>query len=486
MGIVINQSIKNVVITYIGFGIGAANALFMYPHFLGEEYYGLTGYILSTANVIFPLLAFGVHNTLIKFFTHYKTDDEKSSFLTFVLILPLLLIIPFLLIGFFGYDWIATFLSKKNPIVYDYVWQIPIIGLCMGYFEIFYAWVKVHLQSVIGGFIKEVLLRIFISIFLFAVYFKWITPLEFINSLMGIYLITTLVMFFYAMKVRPITYNFKIPHNSKEVFIYSLFIILSGSIANMLLDIDKTMINQYIKIENIAYYTVAIFIATVIAVPSRAMHQITYPITAKLMAEDKHKELNELYKKTSITLQIIGGLVLVGILVNINQMYLLLPKNYSTGIFVVFTIGISKYFDLILGNNNAIIFNSKYYKAVLFLGLLLAFLAISLNMIFIPIYGINGAAIATLISITLYSIAKLLFVVLKMKLYPFSNQTLYCLGVLIATFFLFYFWDFSFNPIVNIVLKSIIVSVFYIFMNYKFKLSSDFNNVMNSILKKVR
>jgi O-antigen/teichoic acid export membrane protein len=486
MGIVINQSIKNVVITYIGFGIGAANALFMYPHFLGEEYYGLTGYILSTANVIFPLLAFGVHNTLIKFFTHYKTDDEKSSFLTFVLILPLLLIIPFLLIGFFGYDWIATFLSKKNPIVYDYVWQIPIIGLCMGYFEIFYAWVKVHLQSVIGGFIKEVLLRIFISIFLFAVYFKWITPLEFINSLMGIYLITTLVMFFYAMKVRSITYSFKIPHNSKEVFIYSLFIILSGSIANMLLDIDKTMINQYIKIENIAYYTVAIFIATVIAVPSRAMHQITYPITAKLMAENKHEELNELYKKTSITLQIIGGLVLVGILVNINQMYLLLPKNYNTGIFVVFTIGISKYFDLILGNNNAIIFNSKYYKAVLFLGLLLAFLAISLNMIFIPIYGINGAAIATLISITLYSIAKLLFVVLKMKLFPFSNQTLYCLGVLIATFFLFYFWDFSFNPIVNIVLKSILVSGFYIFMNYKLKLSSDFNNVMNSILKKVR
>jgi O-antigen/teichoic acid export membrane protein len=485
MGIVINQSIKNTIITYIGFGIGAVNALFMYPIFLGETYYGLTSFLLSAANVIFPLLAFGVHNTLIKFFTQYKTDDEKSSFLTFVLLLPLLLIVPFLLFAFYGYDWITAFLSKKNPIVYDYVWQIPIIGLCMGYFEIFYAWVKVHLQSVIGGFIKEVLLRIFISIFLFAVYFKWITPLEFINSLMGIYLITTLVMFFYAMKVRSITYSFKIPHNSKEVFIYSLFIILSGSIANMLLDIDKTMINQYIKIENIAYYTVAIFIATVIAVPSRAMHQITYPITAKLMAEDKHEELNELYKKTSITLQIIGGLVLVGILVNINQMYLLLPKNYSTGIFVVFTIGISKYFDLILGNNNAIIFNSKYYKAVLFLGLFLAFLAISLNKILIPIYGINGAAIATLSSITLYSLAKLLFVVIKMKLFPFSNNSVYSLIVLIVTFFLFYFWEFAFHPILNIFFKSSLVVLFYVFVNYKLKLSSDFNAVLSSILKKV-
>jgi O-antigen/teichoic acid export membrane protein len=486
MGIVINQSIKNTIITYIGFAIGAANALFMYPHFLGETYYGLTGYILSSANVIFPLLAFGVHNTLIKFFTQYETDQEKSSFLTFVLVLPLLVIIPVFIAGTLGYDWIATFFSAKNPIVYNYVWQIPVIGICMGYFEIFYAWVKVHLQSVFGSFVKEILLRVFISIFLFGVYFDWISTLTFINSLMGIYLASTLVMFVYAMKVRRITFNFKMPNNSKSIVVYSFFIILSGSIANMLLDIDKTMLNQYIEIENIAYYSVAIFIATVIAVPSRAMHQITYPITAKLMTEGKHDELNDLYKKTSITLQIVGGLVLVGILVNIKQLYLLLPANYSGGIFVVFTIGISKYFDLILGNNNAIIFNSKYYKAVLFLGLLLAFFAITLNMLFIPMYGINGAALATLISITLYSLAKLLFVVVKMKLYPFSNKTLLSFGILTATFLLFYYWDFPFNPILNIVLKSILVTILYVFVNYKLVISAEFNQVVHSILQKLR
>ena len=156
MGIVINQSIKNTIITYIGFAIGAANALYMYPKFLGEQYYGLTGYILSSANVIFPLMAFGVHNTLIKFFSHYKSQKEKREFLSFVLFIPLLAIIPFFLIGFLAYDFIAAFVSLKNKIVVDYVWQIPIIGICMGYFEIFYAWVKVHLQSVFGNFIKEI------------------------------------------------------------------------------------------------------------------------------------------------------------------------------------------------------------------------------------------------------------------------------------------------------------------------------------------
>lgn len=67
MGIVINQSIKNTIITYIGFAIGAVNALYMYPEFLGKTFYGLTGFLLSSANIIMPLMAFGVHNTLVKF-----------------------------------------------------------------------------------------------------------------------------------------------------------------------------------------------------------------------------------------------------------------------------------------------------------------------------------------------------------------------------------------------------------------------------------
>ncbi|MBM6499145.1 polysaccharide biosynthesis C-terminal domain-containing protein [Flavobacterium macrobrachii] len=483
MGIVINQSIKNTVITYVGFAIGAINTLFMYPHFLGDDFYGLTNYILSSANVIFPLMAFGVHNTLIKFFSEYKTEKEKSQFFSFILAIPLLAIVPIFIFGTIFYPEIATFLSKKNNIVYDYVWQIPIIGLCMAYFEIFYAWVKVHLQSVFGNFIKEVGLRILISIFLFGVYFNFITVEQFITATMYVYLASMLIMFFYANKVQTIQFSFKLPTNAKPIIIYSSFIILSGSVANILIDIDKTMLNQYLDLKQIAYYTVAGFIATVIAVPSRAMHQITYPITAKLMIENKHDELNDLYKKTSITLQIVGGLVYIGLLVNINQIYLLLPENYRGGVFVFFIIGLSKYFDLILGNNNSIIFNSKYYRAVLFLGLLLGLLAVTLNMIFIPKYGIDGAAIATLISITLYSIAKLLFVVLKMKLYPFTIKTIYALAIGLICFFGFYYWDFPFHPIINIMLKSVLVSLVYVGIVYKVKLSEDINGVIERILK---
>ena len=486
MGIVLNQSLKNTIITYLGFGIGAINTLYLYPFFLGTVFYALTNYILSWANIIMPLLAFGMQNTLVKFYTQYKTEEERSQFLSFTVLIPLLLCIPLVLIGLFFFEPISLYLSKENPVVKDYLWLIPFIGLSMAYFEIFYAWARVHMHSVFGNFVKEVGLRLFSLFALIGVYYKWITVVDFIYVTAIIYFLAFIITMFYAFRIKKPVFQFSIPQNVKDVLVYTFFIILSGSVAVMLLDIDKIMLNQYIKIENIAYYSVATYIASVIAVPSRAMHQITYPITAKLMHENKHDELNDLYKKTSINLQVVGGFVMLCIFVNINQLYVMVPKEYSGGILVVFLIGISKYFDLILGNNNAIIFNSKYYRMVLFLGLLLVFLTVGLNMFFIPRYAITGTAVATLLSITLYSLAKLLFVVKRMHLYPFTNQTLYSLGITFGIFLVFYFWEFPFSPMINIVSKSVLITVLYVFINYKFVISVEINQAIDVVLKKLK
>ncbi|MFV8367981.1 oligosaccharide flippase family protein [Flavobacterium sp. LB2R40] len=484
MGIVLNQSLKNTIITYFGFGIGAINTLYLYPIFLGATYYAVTGYILSCANVIMPLFAIGMQNTLVKFYSQYESDEERSQFLSFTVLFPLLLCIPLVLIGLVFFDDILFFVTKKNPVVNDFIWLIPFIGLCMAYFEIFYAWARVHMHSVFGNFVKEVGLRLFSLFALIGVYYKWITVVEFVYVTAGIYLLALVITMTYAFYIKKPKFQFTKPNNVKGIIEYTFYIILSGSVANLLLDGDKIMLNQYMIIENIAYYSVATYIALVISVPSRAMHQIVYPITARLMHENKFEELNDLYKKTSINLQVVGGFVMLGIFVNINQLYEMVPKEYSGGILVVFMIGISKYFDLILGNNNAIIFNTKYYRAVLFLGVFLVLLTIALNMVFIPLYGIIGSAFATLLSITLYSVAKLLFVVKRLHLYPFTNQTMYSLGITFVLFLLFYFWEFPFDPILNIVLKSILVTILYIYINYKFVISVEINQVIKFVLKR--
>jgi len=486
MGIVLNQSFKNTIITYIGFAIGGINTIYLYPVFLGATYYALSNYILSSANVIMPIFAIGMQNTLVKFYSQYETNEERSRFLSFTVLFPFLIIIPMLLVGFYFFDDILMFLSKKNIIVKKFIWLIPFIGVCMAYFEIFYAWLRVHMHSVFGNFIKEVGLRTASLLLLMGVYYNWITVEGFVYATAVVYFLALLVTMFYAFSIQKPVFQLEIPKNTKAVLVYTFYIILSGSVANLLLDGDKMILNQYMNIENIAYYSVATYIALVISVPSRSMHQIVYPITAKLMHENKHDEMNILYKKTSINLQMVGGYVMLGIFVNINKLYEMVPPEYAGGIMVVFMIGLSKYFDLILGNNNAIIFNTKYYRTVLLLGVLLVVLTIGLNMIFIPIYGIIGSAFATLLSITLYSLAKLLFVVKKLDLYPFTKQTLYSIILTLILFVVFYFWDFPFNPIISIILKSILMTIAYVYFNYRFAISTEINEVMDKYLKKFK
>jgi O-antigen/teichoic acid export membrane protein len=486
MGIVLNQSFKNTIITYMGFAIGGINTIYLYPVFLGSTYYALSNYILSSANVIMPIFAIGMQNTLVKFYSQYKTDEERSRFLSFTVLFPFLVIIPMLLIGFYFFDAILLFLSKKNIIVKKFIWLIPFIGVCMAYFEIFYAWLRVHLHSVFGNFIKEVGLRMASLFLLIGVYYNWITVEGFVYATAVVYFLALVITMFYAFNIQKPNFQFEIPKNTKDVLTYTFYIILSGSVANLLLDGDKMILNQYMNIENIAYYSVATYIALVISVPSRSMHQIVYPITAKLMHENKHDEMNILYKKTSINLQMVGGYVMLGIFVNINKLYEMVPPEYAGGIMVVFMIGLSKYFDLILGNNNAIIFNTKYYRTVLFLGVALVILTVILNMIFIPIYGIIGSAFATLLSITFYSLAKLFFVVKKLDLYPFTMQTVYSMIITLVLFLAFYFWDFPFNPIISIVLKSILMTIAYIYINYRLVISIEINQVIDTVLKKLK
>ena len=151
MGIVINQSIKNTVITYFGFGIGAINALFLYTNFLGKEYYGMVAFLLSASSIMMPLMAFGVHSTLIRFYSRFTDEAERDKFMSFMLVMPLFLIVPITFITYFFYDQIAFLILKENPEIKPFLWLIPIIGICMGYFEVYYAWVKVHMKSVIGS-----------------------------------------------------------------------------------------------------------------------------------------------------------------------------------------------------------------------------------------------------------------------------------------------------------------------------------------------
>lgn len=484
MGIVLKQSLNNTMVTYAGFAVGAVNTLFLYTNFMRPEHYGLVQVLLSIAAVLTPFLAFGVPNTLIKFSSSFKTDKEKEGFLFIMLLLPLLLIIPIAIVSYASSEAIGNLLSNKNPAVKDYVWHIFIVGMAMAYFEVFYAWARVRMKSVFGNFLKELFCRLGQTVLLIFLYFDWIEIDFFINALVGFYLLRMFIMKWYAYTLKMPKILFSFPDNWWSIIKYSGLIILGGSTAIVLLEVDKMMLNNFMDLENVAYYAVAGFIATTIAVPARAMHQITYPLTANYLNNKDQRSLKQLYQKSSLTLFIIAGLLYLLIILNIDDLYLLLPKEYEGGFMIVFWIGLAKVYDAILGNNNSILYNSDYYRSILFFGVLLAFLAIGFNLWLIPAYGIKGAAIASFSAFFIYNSLKLYYVKTKFKISPFTSETIKVFALLLIVGVLFYTFQFSFHPIINILLKSFLIVLMYVGILYRFKISEDVYGVLSKFLKR--
>ena len=426
MGIVIKQTSRNIFTISIALIIGAINTLYFYPEFLKDEYYGLVVFLLATSNLLQPLMSLGAQHTIIKFYSSFKDKKSKDSFLSSIVFIPLLIILPVSYLVTQVHDLIGDFLSMQNPIIESYVWIIFLVAFATSYFEVFYAWSRVQLKSVFGNVLKEIYPRISVFFLLVLVSQDLITKESFIWWLTGLYYLRLLIMIGYSLSLYKPSLSYTLPKNFKEIVSYSIYILLAGSAASLLIDIDKYMIPQKEAISQTAYYAVAVFIATVVEIPGRAMFQILNPMVAKAINNNDFNNLNDLYQRSSSNLLIICGFFFLLINLNIVSFYKLMNNEfYSDAILVVLIISIAKLIQMSFGCGPAILATSSFYKITLPFSISMAISVYFLNDYLIDLYGINGAAISTLIVLFLFTILKVLYINFKLKIHIFLLLSTY-------------------------------------------------------------
>ena len=134
--------------------------------------------------------------------------------------------------------------------------------------------------------------------------------------------------------------------------------------------------------------------------------------------------------------------------------------------------------------NSEIISLSKYYRFTVVTIIILALISIALNLILIPIYGMIGAAFASLISILIFNIIKHVFIILKMKISPFSINTLKIILIGITLFTIDnYLMSTISNDFLAILLKSTVTTVLYLSVIYLLKISPKLNDMIKSFIK---
>ncbi len=482
MGVVVNQSIKNTISTYIGFGLGALNTLYFYTHFMSVTNYGVVSIILSVATLLMPFISFGIPNTVIKYFPTFQASSQRQL-LGFSISITTLFAIVSALFLHGNYPEIVQFIMDDAATELPNLWYVYWVGVSMAFFELGYAISKVYFKTVFGNFTKEIPHRLFILISLLGLNASWYNFSTFLGLLVLIYALRALLIFGYVLMYCQAKFSFKMGFAWKPLLSYSLFILLGTTAALVVLELDKVMINQFLTIEDVAYYTVAVFIATVVAVPMRSMHQITLPITSKLIAEDNSDQLVQLYKSSSIHLLVGAGFILLLLLVNIQEIYSFIPSVYQSGMWVVAVLGLSKLIDASLGINNAILYNSKYFKTVLLTGILLAIATVGFNLWLIPKLGIMGAAWASLLAMAFYNGFKIAIVYQLYGVLPYSAKTLLLLVLLTGMYFIDSWIPTINSPFLSILIKSLVYGATYTLILYKTNISKEFNELVKRGLR---
>ena len=484
MGIVIKQTSKNIFTISVALIIGGVNTLYFYPEFLKDEYYGLVVFLLATSNLLQPLMSLGAQHTIIKFYSSFKDKISKDAFLSSIIFIPLIVIIPITFFVVKAHDIIGEFLSIQNPIIQSYIWVIFLVSFATSYFEVFYAWSRVHFKSVFGNVLKEVYPRISVLILLSLVAFDFLTKESFVWWLTGFYYLRLLIMVVYSLIIYTPKFSFTLPENFKEILSYSLYILLAGSAASLLIDIDKYMIPQKEAISQTAYYAVAVFIATVVEIPGRAMFQILNPMVAKAINDNDSLKLNDLYQKSSSNLLIVSGFFFLLINLNISSFYLLMNNEfYSDAILVVLIISLAKLIQMSFGCGPAILATSSFYRITLPFSIAMAISVYFLNDVLIDLYGINGAAISTLIVLSIFTILKVLFIRFKLKINPYNLNTIKILLIVLVLYLSIGYIGFMYSAFLDILLRSVIVSIIYMGLIYYLGLSKSINQIIRKILK---
>ena len=466
MGSIQKQAIQNTIISYSGVVIGFVNTLVLQPKMLSAEELGLTRILYSISVLIAMLFPLGLNAFSIKYFPKFRNPENGHNGY-FGLLLRIALM-GFVIISILVFLLKGTILAKyqNSPLFIEYFSCIFPMSLFIGLITVLNVYSSCLFKTSFPSFLNEVFIRLFTMVIVSLYFLKMISFSVFIILFTASFGVQLVFLLIYFLKVDTISLRvnwkfvktFEIKKTINYVILLSLAALASMAIRN---NIDTLFIGSYLNLEQVAIYSVAFLIASMIEVPAGALAKIADPKISDAITRNDHKLIKEVYYKSTRLMMIMGGILFIGICINIKDLLTFLPVKYQAGANVVIIISISALSNMATGMNSSIIFYSEKYKqgSVMLIGMII--LSVMLNMMLIPVWGIEGAAVATGTSLLLSNVFKTLIIYRGYKLQPFGGYIFIVLALIGACIGVNYLLPEIHNKIFDMIFHSAVVTLIY-------------------------
>ncbi len=476
--------------SYIGVGIGYLNAILLMPHFFSIEQVGLTQILLSISAVFSLTGTLGFNGVINRVFSQFRSAKNKHNGFPFLLLAVGLLGFLIILIAFFVLKPTITENNiEKSPLLVEYLFLLVPLILFRLFFSLLDGYNKNLFDAVTGTFWVDLGFKAmnFVFIVLFAIH-----VLSFRQYMFGFSFAVCFPVFpvLYKLIARgdfDVIPRFKLIDKKmiKQITTISAYTLLGSSSGIIVVSIDRIMVNEYLSLGSVGIFSICALFATIIKIPFSSLNKISTPFLAEAWKVNDLKEILTIYQKATINQLVFATLLFVGIIGNLDNIFRILPAEYEEGRAVVVIYSFAFLIMTMNASGGQIIGTSKYFRILTFTSFLTAILTVSLNIIFIPILGINGAAIATLITYIVTIVFRILYLKYKMNLYPYNFKHLITIAIGTISFLPTILIGSLDSLYLDVGVKSIMISIIYITLIYRFEISDEFNKLLRKYIKMV-
>ena len=476
MSVVARQSFKYSIIGYLGFLLGTFSAVFIFPYDM--VFYGKLRFILPVAQMLMPVVVFGLSYSSVYFFGKAQKEGKQQNLLSLSL---LGVLVNFLIfgIGFFAFFYLFPQFQMDLKL-WKMKWLILPLVLVLSLSAVFNRYISNFKRIAVPNIFENLFPKI-ANLTAFCLFFFIGFPEKASYAVFfSVFILGLLGYIYYNNKIENFSPDFNtdfIRKNKlwKEILNYSFYGFLGNLGSFLALNISNYMIGEKLSFEENGIYSTVFSVVQLISIPAMGLYNISAPIISKHFAENTIKELDEYYKKTSLSLFFLGLVLFSCIAVGYPYLTDFMPKSGKSLLEaqpLIWVIGFALLFELATGFNSHIISMSRYYRFNIFVMLFLAALTTGLNFYFInnTELGILGIAISYAVSLTTFNLLKIGFNFFMFKVSPFTIEMLY--SIILATLGIslaIVLPDFS-SSFVNLVFKPALVLVIFFLGNYFMKI----------------
>ena len=506
MGVIIRQSIKGTIVNYIGIAIGLFTTFFVMTKYLTTEEVGFTRVMIDAATMFSGLAMLGTSSSSFRFYPYFKSEDSEDDhgFFFWTLVIPFLGFLIYSVVFLVLRDSVAATFAEKSALFNNYYYFLFPMGFCFLYIRVFEANSNLLMRIAVPNFIREVLVRVLTLIVYLLYAFRVVSLDGFVVLFCLVYVIATLVnlVYFFSLKKIKLKPDFKFITKSlrRDYLLYTGFLILAALSDYITPFLNTFFLSAKLGLAFTGVYAIAVNIVAMIEVPYRSMSAISAPIISRHMKEGDIPGVSALCKNLSMHQFLVSAFVFYLIWINLDFIYAVMPNGaeYAAAKTVVLILGASRliYITCVIGLS--VISYSKYYYLSLFFAFFLTFSAIFLNNKLIPIYGMNGAALATLLAYASYMAVMLLVVRLVIGVSSFSAGHLKVLVLFALLIALYMAWSALVTPafmkmalpgtvsgLLECIAKTFVLGLTGVAVTYAWKLSPEANGLLDTILLRV-